>query len=485
MGMRKTKFLVALILSFAFAFAGCRLTLDGGNPGEQGEPGVAGEPGQNGDDASRLTLGEDGYWYVDGVSTGIKATPDVIIGEDGYWYVDGVNTGIKATPDVIIGEDGYWYIDGENTGIRATPEENTGGPPEIYIGEDGYWYVDGENTGIPARTEITIGEDGNWYIDGENTGKVARQDVVIGEGGYLYIDGENTGIRISHSVLEFFSDGEFTVPSWASKMTITACGAGGGGGTGGKNTGGGGGAFIVNAEFDVTPGDMFSVVVGRGGAGAISSQATYTKPKPGSPGGTTEISHISLSASGETISTTLVSLLGGGGGIGDDVDPVYEYRFPPNSNTSLPVNVYYGAVGGAANAPYVFPGGNAGSFTSNNVITIPPGSTHVGGAGAGIRGGGGSLGGGGGMGGTGSVNIGGVSKYAYGGNSGNHPSWQGAGNGTGGHNGAGITGGPGILSTGGAGGGAMGGGGGGADGDGSGGGGGGHGYVQITFYPSL
>ena len=144
--------------------------------------------------ADEITIGEDGFWYINGVKQNVKAeaidghTPVITIGEDGYWYIDGVKQDVKAkganghTPVITIGEDGYWYVDGESTGVKAIGVD--GHTPEIVIGENGNWFIDGVDTGVKAEgidgedgtngadgytPEITIGEDGFWYIDGVQT----------------------------------------------------------------------------------------------------------------------------------------------------------------------------------------------------------------------------------------------------------------------------------------------------------------------------
>ena len=69
-----------------------------GKDGADGADGAAGAPGAAGADGTKITIGEDGYWYFDGVKSEYKAVADT---EDGK---------IK-TP--YVGEDGYWYFYGE------------------------------------------------------------------------------------------------------------------------------------------------------------------------------------------------------------------------------------------------------------------------------------------------------------------------------------------------------------------------------------
>ncbi|OUP32426.1 PL29 family lyase N-terminal domain-containing protein [Bacteroides sp. An19] len=63
-----------------------------------GKDGADGADGAAGADGTKITIGEDGYWYFDGIKSEYKAVADT---EDGK---------IK-TP--YVGEDGYWYFYGE------------------------------------------------------------------------------------------------------------------------------------------------------------------------------------------------------------------------------------------------------------------------------------------------------------------------------------------------------------------------------------
>lgn len=127
-----------------------------------------GKPGENGNDAvaPTITINSDGYWCVDGKSTGIKAkgddgtpgaTPKVEI-KDGYWYINDVKS-VKAesidghTPVITINAEGYWVIDNVSTQTKATPSTIT------IVG--GYWYIDDKSTGVKAE-----GKDGTIWLTG-------------------------------------------------------------------------------------------------------------------------------------------------------------------------------------------------------------------------------------------------------------------------------------------------------------------------------
>ena len=61
----------------SWASLGVKATGENGKDGEQGEKGEKGETGKNGEnglDGSRVTIGENGNWFIDGVDTGISAS---------------------------------------------------------------------------------------------------------------------------------------------------------------------------------------------------------------------------------------------------------------------------------------------------------------------------------------------------------------------------------------------------------------------------
>lgn len=65
------------------------------------------------------TIGDDGYWYVDGMKTEYSSVgPKGDKGEAGYPGMAGEKG--KDGTVVTIGEDGYWYLDGQKTEFKAT-----------------------------------------------------------------------------------------------------------------------------------------------------------------------------------------------------------------------------------------------------------------------------------------------------------------------------------------------------------------------------
>lgn len=69
-----------------------------------------------------------------------------------------------ATP--TIGVDGYWYIDGENTNVKAEGADGRDGKngvtPTVEISTDGYWVINGVKTTTKAAG--TDGKDGEAYV---------------------------------------------------------------------------------------------------------------------------------------------------------------------------------------------------------------------------------------------------------------------------------------------------------------------------------
>lgn len=157
---------------------------DFGKPGDDGEDGNDGE-------TPTITINSDGYWCVDGTSTGVKAKgedgapgtiPKVEI-IDGYLYINDVKS-VKVeatdghTPVITINNTGYWVVDGVPTQTKATPSTIT------IVG--GYWYLDGENTNVKAE-----GKDGATWLTGaviSGTGSGITATISNSKVGDLYLN---------------------------------------------------------------------------------------------------------------------------------------------------------------------------------------------------------------------------------------------------------------------------------------------------------
>lgn len=98
-----------------------------GAKGETGATGAAGKDGTNGTngkDGTQITIGTDGYWYLDGVKSEYKATASTssedvkvpYVGEDGFWYFyengEAVKSNYKANGAAyaVKGTDGVWTL---------------------------------------------------------------------------------------------------------------------------------------------------------------------------------------------------------------------------------------------------------------------------------------------------------------------------------------------------------------------------------------
>lgn len=91
-----------------------------------------------------------------------------------------------------------------------------------------------------------------------------------------YSGGETVPPVTSWNSQTFNASGSFTVPSGVTEVLIISRGGGGGGGKGFPTTttysgGGGGSGGYARSKVSVTPGEVFSVSVGAGGAGALEN----------------------------------------------------------------------------------------------------------------------------------------------------------------------------------------------------------------------
>ncbi|MCC6182937.1 MAG: gliding motility-associated C-terminal domain-containing protein [Bacteroidia bacterium] len=193
----------------------------------------------------------------------------------------------------------------------------------------------------------------------------------------------------------------WTVPSCVTSITVQTFGAGGGGGgaiaivrnsSDGEacsGAGGGGGGGYSSAVLTVTPGQVYSIVVGAGGTAGISGSGTWsggisTPAGPGGTGGTSSFSGYSYN----------VQATGGTGGLGSSA---YNNNNPPDMNAtglggtggvgsggSVNFNGGNGAAGyilfvstdkSGAGGGAAGPGGNGGNGTPGNMVGIvnPPG----------------------------------------------------------------------------------------------------------------
>ena len=130
-------------------------TVVNGKDGAKGETGATGAQGVAGKDGSIVTIGEDGFWYIDGKKTDVKAQGKK--GEKG----DKGETGAAGAPGAAgkdgyspyIGEDGFWYFYNAETQKveKSKYQANIVGSEKTYIVE---------NPTMPKYTLHTVTKDG-------------------------------------------------------------------------------------------------------------------------------------------------------------------------------------------------------------------------------------------------------------------------------------------------------------------------------------
>ena len=190
----------------------------------KGEKGDQGEPGKDGQDGHSpvITIGEDGYWYIDDVNTGVKAKgeqgetgpqgpqgsqgPKGDKGEKGETGAQGPqgsqgiqgekgDTGVQG-PAGKDGTNGQNGTDGVS--VLSITKTSTDGLVDTYTilysdgntstftvangqdgqngtnGVEGAQGIQGEPGADGHTPIILIGQNGNWFIDGEDTGVQAQ-----------------------------------------------------------------------------------------------------------------------------------------------------------------------------------------------------------------------------------------------------------------------------------------------------------------------
>ncbi len=164
--------------------------------------GAKGDPGTPG---SKVIIGTNDNWFIDGEDTGIPARgkngQNGTNGKDGLNGLDGksayeiwselvqknkmpdrMNPSQTWDKNKFSLADFWAYFSGSN-GKDGTDGKDGKTP---YIGDNGNWWIDAEDTGVPAKgkdgkngidgstPEITIGDNGNWFINNKDTGKPSK-----------------------------------------------------------------------------------------------------------------------------------------------------------------------------------------------------------------------------------------------------------------------------------------------------------------------
>ncbi|MBO6285874.1 MAG: InlB B-repeat-containing protein, partial [Bacilli bacterium] len=236
--------------------------------GQNGIDGIQGNPGADGH--SPVVSIVDGYWSIDGVSTGVTAVGEEgktpYVGDNGNWWIGEEDTGILSrgnsicafmfdpegsaeadslalgdlwlntmTGDLFVKRDGAWQRIGNLKGLNGLD----GHTPYI---DGGYWYIAGENTGILAQGPkgdqgdpgekgedgLTpyIGANGHWWIGEDDTGFVAvGQDGEDGQDGVSIVDCYCAEVTDEGALYRLeFSDGQdfdFFIPKGENGLTPT------------------------------------------------------------------------------------------------------------------------------------------------------------------------------------------------------------------------------------------------------------------------
>ncbi len=126
-----------------------------GDKGDKGDTGAAGATGASG--AAAVVTIQDGIWYINGVSTGVRAVgtdgKDGADGKDGTNGKDGADgkdgkDGVTPSFDLKI-VDGYWVINGVSTNQKAI---TNGGSIVVDDAQEGYYVL----TVVDAQGVTTI-----------------------------------------------------------------------------------------------------------------------------------------------------------------------------------------------------------------------------------------------------------------------------------------------------------------------------------------
>ena len=181
-----------------------------GKDGRDGKDGLDGRDGVDGH-SPVITIGEDGYWYIDGVNAGVKAEGrdglDGHDGADGRNGVDGRNG--SDGRDGIDGRDG---VDGKDGASLLTGH----GAPSDDFGKQGDCYIDSDTWDYYVRT--TSG----WVLSGNIKGAAGEQgpkgqDGQDGKDGRDGIDGQD-GRSAYDIYVEAHPDYEGDEAQWLSDL---------------------------------------------------------------------------------------------------------------------------------------------------------------------------------------------------------------------------------------------------------------------------
>lgn len=136
-------------------------------------------------------LGTDGFWYINGENTGVKASADpnlfapTLESKDGYWYINDAKSVLSANEneqgDLSIGDNGNWYINGEDSWVKAPELEK----PSVTVNSNKNYAVNGQDTSIPAPNLDPLISDDDYII--RNTVNMAKENVPQGQVSVLLV----------------------------------------------------------------------------------------------------------------------------------------------------------------------------------------------------------------------------------------------------------------------------------------------------------
>ena len=227
-------------------------TVTNGAKGEQGEQGIQGIQGEKGDDGHTpvITI-QNGYWYVDGVNTNVRA--EGLKGDTG----NGISAIEKTGTNGLVDTYTITHTDGSTSTFTVT----NGAKGEQ--GEQGIQGIQGE-PGADGHTPVITIQNGYWYIDNVNTN--IRAEGLKGDTGNGISAIEKTGTNgLVDTYTITFTDG------WITTFTVT---------NGADGTDGAAGVGIEKVEktgsegnvdtytITLTNGNTFTFTVTNGNSGS-------------------------------------------------------------------------------------------------------------------------------------------------------------------------------------------------------------------------
>ncbi len=151
------------------------------------------------DNELTVTVNDDGYIVVNGVTTEILADKDdvITVDGDGYVVVNGTKTEhkIHTTDEISVNADGYVVVNGVVTEIVADKDD------VITVDGDGFVVVNGTKTEHKIHTtdEILVNADGYVVVNGVTTEIIAdkEDEITIDSNGYIVVNGIRTDYKAS------------------------------------------------------------------------------------------------------------------------------------------------------------------------------------------------------------------------------------------------------------------------------------------------